>query len=613
VGLPWYLYYRVRSGPDLVHPTIRGWAHGLKALLWRRPPVRAVDANDERVASVDAWRYFESCSHGKFRRIFLYGLVAAAQSLLVLPVLLLVRHSLDVVIPRGQVETLFLIGLAIFGLRLANSVISLWLRAAHIQLIKDAVLRLREDLLTRLYLVSRFTYTRRDRQTMHARVVQDTERLDNMSNNVASKFLPAVFSGLALIGLLGYLNWKLLLALVVMAPVLLVSARVTGRMVRRRVYVFQRAFEAFSKGVSFILQHMDLTRVQSYEEEETKRRVADLRHLKSTGESMAFSFAVHGQVQNMVVTLCGVVLLVFGGTLVATHAMTLGQFFSFWIAAGLLSGFIGTITDAIPDMITGNESMRTLYRLAHTGEHVPYRGTRRIAFSGRIELRDVEFAYGNAPVLRGVDLEITPGSNIAIIGPNGAGKSTILYLILGFYRPLRGQVVADGVPYEELNLSELRRGIGVVMQHPTFFPGTILDIITYGNPDANLDEVRRAARLALADEFIQRLPNGYQTEVGEDAMMLSGGEAQRLAIARALLRQPKVLVLDEPTNHLEMSAIDRLMSNLSRIENRPAIVTISHDAQVLRHAGIVYSLEDGYLRQQAQADTNAGVGVGVAE
>ena len=169
------------------------------------------------------------------------------------------------------------------------------------------------------------------------------------------------------------------------------------------------------------------------------------------------------------------------------------------------------------------------------------------------------------------------------------------------------------MPYEELNLSELRRGIGVVMQHPTFFPGTILDIITYGNPDANLDEVRRAARLALADEFIQRLPNGYQTEVGEDAMMLSGGEAQRLAIARALLRQPKVLVLDEPTNHLEMSAIDRLMSNLSRIENRPAIVTISHDAQVLRHAGIVYSLEDGYLRQQAQADTNAGVGVGVAE
>jgi len=145
----------------------------------------------------------------------------------------------------------------------------------------------------------------------------------------------------------------------------------------------------------------------------------------------------------------------------------------------------------------------------------------------------------------------------------------------------------------------------VVMQHPTFFPGTILDLITYGNPDASIEDVRRAARLALAEDFIQRLPKGYDTEVGEDAMMLSGGEAQRLAIARALLRQPKVLVLDEPTNHLEMAAIDRLMSNLSRIENRPAIVTISHDAQVLKHAGVVYSLEDGRLRSSVRVAAKA--------
>ena len=609
VGLPWYLIYRLRSQPDLVHPTIRGWARGLRASIWRRS--KPVDANEEQVPAADAWRYFESCSHG-LRRVFLFGLVAAAQSLLVLPVILLVRHSLDVVIPRGQVQMLLLIGAAIFGLRLANSVISLFLRRAYIRLIKDAVLRLREDLLARLYLLSRFTYSRRDRMEMHARIVNDTERLDNMANNVASKFLPAMFSALALVGLLGYLNWKLLVMLLVLAPVLLVSARITGGVVRQRVYIFQRAFEKFAKGVSFILQHMDLTRVQSYEQEETKRRVSDLRKLKTAAEDMAFSFAIHGQAQSMVITLCGIALLVLGGSMVATHKMTLGEFFSFWLAAGLLSSFINTITEAIPDMITGNESMRTLYRVAHTGERVPYRGRRRIPFEGRIELRDVEFAYGNSPVLRGVTLEITPGANIAIIGSNGAGKSTILYMILGFYRPWGGQVLADGVPYEELDLAELRRGIGVVMQHPTFFPGTILDLITYGNPDASMEDVRRAARLALADDFIQRLPKGYDTEVGEDAMMLSGGEAQRLAIARALLRQPKVLVLDEPTNHLEMAAIDRLMSNLSRIENRPAIVTISHDAQVLRHAHVVYSLEEGRLRSSVRVATPAPVQAAVS-
>jgi ABC-type multidrug transport system fused ATPase/permease subunit len=567
----------------------------------REPPRKLLDP--------DAWRYLASCYRGKLPVFFLYAALATAQSLLVLPVLLLIRRAFDVVIPQRDVPRLVLIGLGILAIRLVSSAISLWLRARHTNVIKEGVQRLRADLLTRLYVVSRAFYTRLDRNTTHAQIVLDTERLDNMSNRMVSTLLPAVFATLALLVVLAFRNWALLLVLVSLAPVMLLTARVTGGVVKRHVFVCQRAFEKFSKGTLFVLQQMDLTRAQSFQAQEIERRKAELDHLKHTSERMAFSFAVHGHLQSTVVAVCGIVILVVGGAAVARGAMTIGEFLSFWVAASLVNGYVTTITESITEIISGNQSLVTLYRLAHTGESQPYRGRRRIRFTGRIDLDAVDFAYDGVPVLKGVSLNIRPDSHVAVIGPNGAGKSTILQLILGFYRPLGGRVLADGVPYEDLDLVELRRAIGVVMQHPTLFSGTIRENISYGCPDATPCDIRRAAGIALADEFLERLPSGYETQVGEDGALLSGGEAQRIAIARALLRRPRVLILDEPTNHLQSAAVDRLMSNLGALEERPALVIISHDREAWRHAQHLYRLENGVIRRHdavALAGTDGG-------
>jgi len=544
-----------------------------------------------------AWRYFGSCYRGKLRVLLFYAAVATGQSLLVLPVLLLIRRAFDVVIPQRQVSSLILIGVAILAIRLANSAVSLWLRAAHVKVIKEAVRRLREDLLTRLYLFSRAWHTRLDWKTTHAQIVQDTERLDNMSNHVVATLLPALFTTLALLVLLAFLNWVLLLVIVALVPLLLLTIRVTGGVVKRRVFVFQRAFERFSYGIFFVLQQMDLTRAQSFEAEELERRQGELHQLRDAGQRMAFIYAVHGQLQSMVVTTCGVVILVVGGTAVARGSMTLGEFLSFWVAASLVNGYVTTITGSIAEILAGNESMVTLHRLANTGETLPYHGRRRIAFTGRLDLEAVDFGYDGTSVLKGISLSIRPESNLAIIGPNGAGKSTILHLILGFYRPQGGRLLADGIPYDDLDLAELRRAFGVVMQHPTLFAGTIRENIAYGCPEATLDDIRRAARIALADEFVEKLPDGYNTQVGEQGVLLSGGEAQRIAIARACVRRPRVLLLDEPTNNLEGSVVERLMENLRPLEGRPALVTISHDRDALRHARELYCLDNGVIRK----------------
>ncbi len=542
-----------------------------------------------------AWRYFGKFYQGQYRPLILNSIVSAAQSLIVVPTLLLIRYAFDYAIPQRNFNVLVLIGIGIFTLRLANSGVSLWLSARNINIIRTAIFRLREDLLIRLYKFSRAFHTRVDQKTMHARIVQDTERLSNMSGALVSRIMPSLFTGLALCFVLLSFNWFLFLVMVLIVPALFLANRYTSKLVKKRVYVFQRAFEKFSKGMSFVLRYMDLTRIQFAEHQEIERQTMTLMDLRDTSKRMAFIYAVHAQSQRIIMGISGIVILIVGGAGVAAETMTIGEFLSFYVAASFLNGRVNTITSSVADIIAGNESMVTLHRLAETKDIKPYYGKKQIQFKGFLSLESVYFKYDVQPVLENVNLRVNPDSKIAIIGSNGTGKSTIIHLILGFYKPCRGKLCADNVPYEEVNIECLRRSIGVVTQHPPLFPGTILENIAYGAPALDREQIITASRYALADEFIQQLPEGYDTQIGEDGVLLSGGECQRIAIARALLRRPKLLILDEPTNHLDRAAVGKVMNSLDNLEECPAILLISHDMGVVSHATEVYQLDKGVL------------------
>jgi ABC-type bacteriocin/lantibiotic exporter with double-glycine peptidase domain len=318
---------------------------------------------------------------------------------------------------------------------------------------------------------------------------------------------------------------------------------------------------------------------------------------------MAFIYAVHGSVQSNLTGLSGIIILVLGGYSVASQSITLGEFISFYVAMGYLNGRVNTITTAIANIIAGNESMVTLYNMVKTEDVQPYHGKKQVPFKGSVSLESVSFRYDDTTVLEDVNLSLHPHAKMAILGPNGSGKSTITQLILGFYRPIKGNLFADTIHYDDLDIVQLRRDIGVVMQSPALFSGTILDNISYGASAYDRNQVIHAARIAMADEFVKILPQGYETEIGEDGIRLSGGERQRLAIARALLRRPKLLILDEPTNHLDRAAVGELMDSLDNLEERPAILMISHDVSVVSHADEVYQLEKGILIPYSAAQT----------
>ena len=291
-----------------------------------------------------------------------------------------------------------------------------------------------------------------------------------------------------------------------------------------------------------------------------------------------------------------------GGVAVAHGSMTIGALLSFFVTLRMLSQYGTQVVQIAPIIVLGHQALLALYQLLSTESVEPYTGSAAIDCQGEIRLEAVSFRYGRPAVLNGVDLIVRPGRTLALVGANGCGKSTILHLILGFYRPNDGALYCDGRPYDEIDLSCVRRSIGFVAQNPAFINGSIRENISYGMPEASLEQIRQAATLALADEFIAKLPEGYETLVGDDGVRLSGGQRQRIAIARALLREPKVLVLDEPTNHLDIHAVTRLMENLRKLESRLALLLVSHDRDVVRYADDVYEIENGFAVRLAKTD-----------
>jgi len=223
---------------------------------------------------------------------------------------------------------------------------------------------------------------------------------------------------------------------------------------------------------------------------------------------------------------------------------------------------------------------------------------------GRIELRGVGFRYGNRSVMRGLDLTIEPGQMIGLVGHSGSGKSTLINLICRFYDVAEGAILVDGVDIRTLRVADYRRHIGLVLQEPFLFFGTIAENIGYGKPDATFDEIVAAARAAHAHEFILRLPHGYDSLVGERGQALSGGERQRISIARALLIDPRILILDEATSSVDTATEKEIQKALDNLVRGRTTIAIAHRLSTLRRADRLVVLDRGAI---VEAGTHASL------
>jgi ABC-type multidrug transport system fused ATPase/permease subunit len=519
--------------------------------------------------------------------------VSIAQALLLIPIAKLVQRAFDREIPRGHAGAVAVIALIMLGLYVASTALNLLTRWISLKVTKQAVTRLRVRLVERLLRLSRPELDRSSATELQSIVVQDSERIDQMSNTIIAVLMPAVLVAIGL-SVVALVRSPLLFATVLaVVPILVVANRLFARDIGARTRRWHSAFDAFASATALGLRAMPLTKIHAAEEIEIERQARIVRELSSAGRAMSWAAGAYSIVQGSISGCAGVLVLIVGGWAASRGDMSIGELLAFYAVVALLVRQMTAIVTSVPWILTGYESVARLDRLLGGADPEPYRGTRVIDSQGELALEGVGFSYGETPVLRSLDLTIDSGERIAIVGPIGAGKSTLVSLLLGLYRPQAGRVLAGGVPFDELDVRALRRSIGCVLQDPVVFPGTIAENIAYGRPAATDAEIREAAASATADAFVETLPDGYATQVGDEGVRLSGGQRQLVAIARALFARPALVILDEPTTYLQDQVADRLMENLERLPGAPTVIVISHDPKVEAWAQRVVHLRDG--------------------
>ena len=336
-------------------------------------------------------------------------------------------------------------------------------------------------------------------------------------------------------------------------------------------------------------------------------------------EAIAFSKGVHRLFRNVAQTLTGfsavsafstllfglvgVVIMWVGTTDMLAGRMTLGQFVSFTLYLALLVGpvvQVVSIGSQITEAFAGLERIREIRNETPEDADDTARG-QLPRIEGRVEFRDVVFEYRpGVPVLHGISFAALPGTSTALVGPSGSGKSTIIGLVAAFYRPTSGQVLVDGRDLANVRLHDYRSQLGVVLQDNFLFDGTVLENIAFARPEATEEEIRRAAAIARCDEFVEELPETYETIVGERGVKLSGGQRQRVAIARAILADPRILILDEATSSLDSESEAAIQAGLAELMKGRTTFVIAHRLSTIRKADTILVIEGGRIVERGK-------------
>ena len=431
-----------------------------------------------------------------------------------------------------------------------------------------------------------------------------TSDVTTIQDFASSSILSIVVDTLTIIGMLVlmfYLNWDFALLAVAVTPFILLfilrfkkAVKKASRELRSHqsnmVVVLQQGLESMRSVNAFGRQALEEERLKKVSIE-TANAALKARHLKS----------LLVPVVAITVSLCTAIVLWRGTALVLNDAMTIG---SLTVFLAYLSKFfkpvqeLAKLTNTIAQASVALERIQTIL---DKDMFIPQKATAKQPgkLSGAIKFEHVAFSYNtSSPVLLDLNLSIKSGQRIGICGPTGGGKSTVASLIPRFYDPTGGRVLIDGTDITDYNLDGLRSQIGFVLQDTVLFYGTIRENIAYGKPDATEKEIVEAAKLANAHEFILKMPNGFDSIVGERGLTLSGGQRQRIGIARAVVRNSPILILDEPTASLDTESEKIVMNALEKLMKGRTVITIAHRLSTIRFADKIVVIKDGAVAEE---------------
>ncbi|HZO91059.1 MAG TPA: ABC transporter ATP-binding protein [Chthonomonadaceae bacterium] len=502
--------------------------------------------------------------------------------------------------PHGPEGLLLWVCVGTLLIFLANNILSMIYSLASVSLGQRMTFSLGADLFLHLQRLSlRFHNQRRVGDTI-SRVTGDTYCVQMLVTGVLLPLIQSLISLVTMFAIMWQLHPRMTLLSLGVVPFLALAIRVFGRPMKART---RQRRDLEGQMVSLVQQALNaIPAVQAFTREEQEHarflRYADdtvAAYQRSTVASLAFKFCVG------LVSASGVAGIIWlGGHYALAGTITTGTILIFLSYLRSLYGPLNSITYmASTIQTTAANADRVLEVLDTTPDVVDAPDAREVALQGHIRYENVTFGYEpERPVLKNLSFEARPGEIVAIVGPTGAGKSTLVNLLVRFFDPWSGRILVDGMDIRSLRVRSLRQQIALVLQEPFLFRLTVAENIAYGRPDATQKEIEAAASAARAEEFVQRLPEGYSTLIGERGSTLSGGEKQRLSIARAFLKDAPILILDEPTSALDARTEALLLNALERLMQGRTTFIIAHRLSTIRNADRILVIDHGEIVEQ---------------
>jgi ATP-binding cassette, subfamily B, bacterial len=510
----------------------------------------------------------------------------------------LFKLVVDEVLVPGELGPLLPIGAACVGLLLLGGAVALADDLLNTWLGERFLLTMRTRVFGHLLTLSPDALDRRRLGDVLTRLGGDVAAIESfVLSGVASAFA-AVLQIVFFVGALFYLQWDLALVSLIVAPLFFVVARRFSGLIKRASREKRRRSGSLGAVAEQTLGNVALVQA-------SRREAAELDRYRREGEGVIAaelsSVRIRGVFSPLVdlIELAGILLVIYFGTrAIAGGGLTLGGMLVFIAYLTRLYGPVRDLSSLSNTVFKALAGAERVIELLDERARVTDGPVRLDHVRGAVELDDVWFAYDGEPALKGVTLRVAPCERVALVGASGAGKSTIARMLLRFGDPDAGAVRLDGHDLRDLQLASLRRSVALLLQETLVLHGSVRENIAYARPEATAVEIEAAARAAGAHEFIERLPQGYDTDLGERGRRLSGGQRQRIAIARALLADAPVLVLDEPTTGLD-AALAASIGDLMR--DRTTLV-ISHDLLLTRDADLILVLDDGQVIERGRHD-----------
>ena len=437
------------------------------------------------------------------------------------------------------------------------------------------------------------------------RVTSDIEAIQSFVTTALLGILTNVLTLVGIVVVMLYLNWRFTLISLAVAPVLFLAVYVFTRRIKKASRDVRKKQSELVSLVEEVLSSIRVVKAFAREEYEERRfERQSLENVETALIARSIKTKLSPVVEIIVATgTC--LMLGYGARLVLAGQLSPGALVVFLLYLGKMykpMRDLAKMTDTVSNAAVGFERIREVLETESGVRDMPH-SRRAGRFKGQIEFDHVSFGYNqDQMILKDVSFRIEPGQIAAFVGPTGSGKSTIISLVARFYDPVSGEVKIDGSNIRNYTMKSLRQQISFVLQETLLFHGPIWENIAYGRPEANREEIMQAAKLANAHEFIEQMPEGYDTMIGERGVTLSGGQRQRIAIARAVIRNTPVLILDEPTSGLDAASEQLVFEALSHLMEGRTSIVIAHHLATVRRANVIYVVKDNTIVERGTHD-----------